>query len=222
MVYITGDMHGEQRVNEIIDFLNSHPETTNLIILGDFGGIWDRNDETIIKELSNQRANILFIDGNHENFDLLEQSPIENWHGGKVHRISHNVLHLMRGSVFEIECKSYFAYGGAESSDKDKRIEHISWWEQETATEKEILSAQRTLQDIRSVDYIITHVGQMETVQELSRFSDKFSVERQSVIVSKLLKNTTCARWYFGHYHFDVDFCNYSCVYKRFIQVNGR
>ena len=28
----------------------------------------------------------LFVDGNHENFDRLYEYPVEEWHGGKVHK----------------------------------------------------------------------------------------------------------------------------------------
>ena len=71
MVYITGDMHGEQRLNDVIEFSKRNKNVTSLIILGDFGGIWKNNDFTIISKLSKLKIDILFIDGNHENFDLL-------------------------------------------------------------------------------------------------------------------------------------------------------
>lgn len=224
MVYITGDMHGEQRLNDVIDFSKRNKDITSLIILGDFGGIWKINDLTIINELSKLTIDILFIDGNHENFDLLNTYPIEDWNGGKVHKISHNIRHLIRGYVFNIEGNRYFAFGGAESKDKGKRWEHISWWEQEIASMEDIETAQHTLSQNKVVDYVITHVGQMEIVQEMSRISPRFQVDKQSVTVSQLLQNTKYYRWFFGHYHNDVDYItddckNYSCVYRRFIPI---
>ena len=46
---------------------------------------------------------MLFIDGNHENFDKLNSYPVETWCGGKVHKIRNNVIHLMCGEVYCIE-----------------------------------------------------------------------------------------------------------------------
>ena len=64
----------------------------------------------------------LFVDGNHENFDRLYEYPVEEWHGGKVHKIRPSVIHLMRGQIFEIEGKSIFTFGGASSHDIDGGI----------------------------------------------------------------------------------------------------
>lgn len=40
---------------------------------------------------------LLFVSGNHENFDLLAEYPQEDWNGGKVQRIHSHVIHLLRG-----------------------------------------------------------------------------------------------------------------------------
>lgn len=66
---------------------------------------------------------MLFIDGNHENFDKLYSYPVETWYGGKVHKI---VIHLMRGEVYSIEGSSIFVMDGGYSIDKYRRTEGIS------------------------------------------------------------------------------------------------
>ncbi|WP_260504042.1 hypothetical protein [Paenibacillus illinoisensis] len=68
-----------------------------VIIVGDFGLIWDGSNEDRywLKWLDKTKSfTTLFLDGNHENFDLLEQYPVENWNGGKVHRINKSVIHF--------------------------------------------------------------------------------------------------------------------------------
>ena len=65
-----------------------------------------------LKKLSSLPFTIAFVDGCHENFDLLEQYPIEEWNGGKIHRISENIVHMMRGQVFYIQGKKIFTFGG--------------------------------------------------------------------------------------------------------------
>lgn len=76
--------------------------------------------------LNDRPFTTLFVDGNHEIFDLLNAYPVENWHGGKIHRIAPSIIHLMRGQLFDIEGKSFFTMGGAESHDREFRTIGIS------------------------------------------------------------------------------------------------
>ena len=76
----------------------------------DTGGIWEKDRESSREKwwldwLEAKSYTTLFVDGNHENFDRLYDYPVEEWHGGKVHKIRSSVIHLMRGQVFEIDGK---------------------------------------------------------------------------------------------------------------------
>ena len=114
MIYITGDCHQNfERFNASI-----FPEQKEMtkedydIICGDFGGVWSKdkesNEETMLMDwLDCKSYTTLFVDGNHENFDRLYQYPVEEWHGGKVHKIRPSVIHLMRGQIFDIEGKAF-------------------------------------------------------------------------------------------------------------------
>ena len=75
-----------------------------LIICGDFGFIWNggKKKKTIGKTKSKPYT-ILFVDGTHENFDLLNTYPTKQWNQGTVHEIRPNILHLKRGEIFEID-----------------------------------------------------------------------------------------------------------------------
>ena len=99
-----------------------------LIVSGDTGICWNGFDEKgndrdqSLKDMYNKKkVTTLWIDGNHENFDMLNALPVENWQGGKVHKVRENVLHLMRGEIFTIEGKTFFCFGGATSTDKEDR-----------------------------------------------------------------------------------------------------
>ena len=72
--------------------------------------------------MEKKKYEILFVDGIHENFDLLESYPEEEYAGGRVHRIGTNLRHLMRGELFTIEGKKIFAFGGGESIEKEDRV----------------------------------------------------------------------------------------------------
>lgn len=118
MVYITGDTHAvftrfgtkvfpEQKEMTRDDFV---------IICGDFGGIWYDNayEQYWLKWLSEKPFTILYVDGNHENFDRLYSDEFEvvDFHGGKAHKIRDNIYHLMRGYVFDLCGKKFFSFGG--------------------------------------------------------------------------------------------------------------
>lgn len=107
MIWITGDTHGEfQRIRYPKGFSwlrnNERKPTENdyLIICGDFGGIWyddEREIEQISRLLDNQPFKILYVTGNHENYDAYKKMPITEWNGGKIQKITDNVYRLMNG-----------------------------------------------------------------------------------------------------------------------------
>lgn len=160
MIYITGDTHGLKDIGKLFSFnlVNRLSEKDFMIIAGDFGIIWDPKSIKEYIDIYNRFPfTTLFIDGNHENFDFLDTFPIEQWHGGKVHRISNKIIHLIRGEVFSIDEKKILAIGGAESDDKDYRTNYLSWWRQETITQHDIERALETSSQHNRIDCVITH-----------------------------------------------------------------
>lgn len=236
MVYITGDTHGviglQERVKKLKNILSYNDY---LIVAGDFGVIWSR--ETLpqnIQQLEEIPFNILFVDGNHENFDILGTLPVEIWNGGKVHRVCKNVLHLMRGQVFAIEGKKFFTFGGANSIDKNWRVNHVSWWEEEMPSEFEIAEGKINLCRNYDIDYVITHAPLIEATDYLYRRSflrSRFGKERYSPnnnkcgqILSSMFENITNVKCYYsGHMHLDEKIkCGgreYQLVFKNILQI---
>ena len=116
MIYVTGDTHGD--FSRLLDDVPMQKGDT-LIICGDFG-IWDNNarEQNWMKFLADREYTVTFVDGNHSNFDRLDNEfEVIDFHGGKAHKINDNVYHLMRGYVFEFEGKKFFTFGGARSHD---------------------------------------------------------------------------------------------------------
>lgn len=106
---VAGDIHGTKDIGKLIRFFNEHEgeytEDDYLIIVGDvavcgFVSSDERETRRILKELP---VTVLFIDGNHENFEMLNSYPVDKWNGGKVHFIDNDIIHLMRGQIFEID-----------------------------------------------------------------------------------------------------------------------
>ena len=105
--YVTGDTHGEpgrfMYTNTAFEKIADSGDI--LFIAGDFGFVWDNSpEEQAIREIiAEKKYTTCFVDGNHENFDLLESYPVSHWCGGKVHVIGEapdgtpKLIHLMRG-----------------------------------------------------------------------------------------------------------------------------
>lgn len=116
MFYITGDLHGEYDIHKLsskrFPMGNNLTRDDYLIICGDFGLVWNNgNSEMYWRDwLNNKPWTTLFVDGNHENFPLLNRYPITKQWGGKVHQIEDNIYHLMRGQVFEINGKTFLQW----------------------------------------------------------------------------------------------------------------
>lgn len=117
MIYVCGDTHIPLDIGKLSmkNFSEQAKMTRNdfVIILGDFGLLW-RKDKTFfhwLKWLEEKPFTLLWLDGNHENHEWLRSLPLSEWHGGMVHRIAGNILHLERGSIFSLEEKYFFCYG---------------------------------------------------------------------------------------------------------------
>lgn len=133
MFFITGDTHGDIDIQKLSskNFPKGKTITKNdyVIICGDFGLVWDgsNSDKYWQKWLRNKPWTTLFIDGNHENFNLLFDLPETNMFNNTVKIVNESIFYLPRGRVFTIEGKTFFTMGGARSHDQGYRIENLSW-----------------------------------------------------------------------------------------------
>ena len=211
MIYITGDLHGFQgKWTDQIEPVLQPGDT--VIIAGDVGvGLMD-NEEGFWDAIAQKPYTVLFIDGNHENFGLLKKLPVEEWHGGRIQRLRENVIHLMRGEIYELEGKSLFAFGGGYSLDRNRRIEGKSWWPEEMPSAEEYVRAEENLRRYgNQVDYIITHSAPLDTIHYLQTYK-VFRVlnnVRQELplylFLDGIVANNRYAQYYFGHFHVDLE-----------------
>lgn len=214
MIYLTGDLHGEkQQIQIYLEQLASLSKEDLLIITGDFGLLWwdpqkicwrHYQDMKLIKKLADAPFTTCFIDGNHENFDLLETYPVEEKWGGKVQNIE-GVYHLLRGEIYEIEGKRLFTFGGASSTDKERRQAHISWWPQEVCSKAEQNQALQTLEKYSwQVDYAITHTAPKQFQDLYARYViGKHPPCPTAEFLTQIHEKLTYNMWYFGHFHGD-------------------
>lgn len=140
---------------------------------------------------------------NHENHDLLDAMPVSEWHGGNVHFVRDNIIHLMRGQIYDIADRVIFTMGGADSVDKYARTESFSWWKHELPTKEECEAALINLERHNNkVDYIITHCAPDDFQDHLG-----FTAHTDHNILTNLLQviseTVDYKEWYMGHYHRD-------------------
>lgn len=208
MIYITGDVHGPIDIHKFSksNFIEGTYLTKNdyIIVCGDFGLIWDNNKEELYwrKWLEHKPWITLFIDGNHENFDLLDSFKLRKWHGGLVRPISDSVIYLIRGQIYSIEGRTFFTMGGASSHDKWARKEGKSWWPRELPSVDECYSALDKLKSYNNkVDYIITHCASKRVQNEIDPYFENDSLTN---FFDTCIENDIIFKhWYFGHYHID-------------------
>lgn len=248
-IFITGDIHAEiypRFSNASFPAQKGLTKDDIVIVAGDFGIPWTdggAQDAYALRELEKRPFTTCFVDGNHENYDLLEQYPEQMWHGGRVHRINDSVIHLMRGQVFDIDGTTIFAFGGAASHDvedgildaydpdlKNKaralrkagkyryRINHLSWWEREMPDRSEYDEGMANLEKHGfDVDYIITHCPPTTVLRQMG-FNDPDDMARYFQDIKDCTRFRT---WYFGHLHKDcaLPWEQMVALYRNIVQI---
>lgn len=214
-ILITGDTHGDIDIRKLaskkIEAIESNfTKDDYLIICGDFGLVWDykrtKREQWWFNWLDEKPWTTLFVDGNHEGFDALYSYPVEMWNGGKVHKVSESVYHLVRGQVFDLQGKKFFTMGGARSHDIEYRIPGVSWWEQEIPSDEEREEALINLEKHNwKVDYVITHDCPTSIANKLIDTPDR-KVDEYTDWLEKIANNLEFNQWFFGHYHKDEEF----------------
>jgi len=209
MVYVTGDLHGDMNRFKTAAAKRLQPGDT-LLVCGDFGFIWDgsKQEEKNLEKLGEKKYNICFVDGTHENFDMLDRFEVSEWNGGKVHHIIGGVYHLMRGQVYEIEGLSVFAMGGGESPDMDIRLTNGNWYPQESPSQEEMVEGATNMARYNNkVDIVLTHEPSAKVKEFLQMPQPKSSASSRVTLLNTYFEELSGAveykKWYFGSLHMD-------------------
>lgn len=234
MIYLTGDCHGDMSKFKYIDYQYNDI----VIILGDFGGIFYNDsmqfsearkewEDDIFGTLGDMRCTFLFIDGNHDNIDRLENLPIKYKFGNQVGEVSDNVFYLKRGHIYTIEDKKFMCMGGALSQDRHCRTEGVDYWRNENPIFKDWNKLEFELKNTQyKVDYVLTHTPpefiteKCLKYQYLSEPSTPSYMLEDDYIKGKLNDPTSRTLnkvydmikfkiWFFGHMHLNITFKDY-------------
>lgn len=215
-VFLTGDIHSGLDLGKLSarDWPQGQLLTRDdyVIVLGDFGLPWTKpahpDQAYWLDWLERSPWTTQFVDGNHENYSLLAAYPSEEWHGGRVQRITPHVLHLERGYVFSLMGMTFFVMGGAHSVELFERIPYKTWWPEEIPSQEERERALYSARQAGSVDFVLTHSPSARGVRRLCAAAglDLPSIEIHEYMewLDKLAGAFTWKRWYYGHMHMDL------------------
>jgi TPR repeat protein/predicted phosphodiesterase len=206
-IILLADIHGHIRLDFIKEKLTKLSVQTEdiVVILGDAGIVWQEPMNSEVKAFyTGLPCDVLFVDGNHENFDLLNSMETTIRCGGLVHKILPNVFHLMRGQAYLINGKKCFVFGGAYSIKRDDNSSPVTIWEAELPTETERIFGLKTIaENDNTFDLILTHQAPRSLLDSIDyTYSNK---ETGHLDYLERLKQEVCFdRWYFGHIHKDL------------------
>lgn len=200
MIYITGDMHADftRFKNPVLRKLKKNDA---LIICGDFGFIWDgsQKEKKLLKKIGKLPYNVLFVEGTHENFDLLEQYEVSEWCGGKTRQISGRLRQLMRGQVYEIAEKTVFAFGGGQTDDIYELQEGSNWWEREIPSDEELAEGMENLKKAGNrADFVVTYEPPAKMQDFLIGSGERNHI---NTYLNKIYENVEFKGWFFGKLH---------------------
>ena len=232
-VFLTGDIHGlidDPDRFEVWNFPEGENLTRNdyVIVLGDFGMPFDMMEsDDDLRKLASKPWTTLFVDGNHERFDFLNRLPETEWRGGLVHRYPGygRIIHLMRGEVYDIDGRTFFAMGGATSVDKCAQQVRGTWFPEELPDEREYRNARKNLEKHGwKVDFILSHTCATSMLPLALQCVDDGS----SILTDELtdfldeLETADFKHWFFGHFHNDLPYLDarHTCLYQTVVSLD--
>lgn len=213
MIYITGDTHGTVDSHKL--FASPYIKKGDyLIVCGDFGFIWATNPENseelnTLRKLQKLPYIILFIDGNHENFDRLFSDEFEDldMFSSQVKKIQDNIFYLQRGKHYIIDGLNFLTIGGAMSVDKQYRTIGTSWWQQELLNKSEEDAILDLIKQNNDFDYVLTHAAPVSIVNMLYHNSPMPKVNDPTAeFLEYVMSQISFNKWFCGHYHEDKSY----------------
>ena len=236
-IYLLGDVHSsfyglnsfinkrirlDRTLRTIAPYWKRDGDDFQIIILqcGDFAYFWPMGERPVIQNridwLPAGHVPFYWTGGHHEDWDELDRL------GSGISELVQGVFYCPFGSTLTLspDVTVLFA-GGAESADKDWRIEEMKrgapkiWWEQEGISDADL----SRLALVPKADWIVSHTApnafDVENEIGRSEWISGVSVPSRLKLEQVLLKYEP-KRWFFGHYHHFMngftDGCEWECL----------
>jgi predicted phosphodiesterase len=139
---LLGDLHGDLEHLLIVARTMWARGVDVIIQTGDFGFTWGsdnyrRDLDKISRRLRSRGQTLYWVDGNHEDFDVLyNKFPVDP---DGLRRLRPNIIHMPRGYRTVLSSGRILAVlGGANSIDRSLRTEGVDYWPDESITESDL------------------------------------------------------------------------------------
>lgn len=215
-LYVTGDTHGS--VMPRLSHINSPPEETAVIVLGDVGfNFWlNKTDKHLKQAVQDSGFTVYCVRGNHEerpeNIEGMIKFANEEIYGPVYLQPQYpNIKYLIDGQVYNFNGNRTLVIGGAYSVDKWYRLSRkrsngwSGWFKDEQLTEEEMQNISDFCKG-QSFDLVLSHTcpySWMPTdlfLNGIDQNSVDNSMERW---LDELKEEINYNIWLFGHYHDD-------------------
>ena len=149
---VLGDVHGKDRV--LISALEKASKYTDLLVqVGDFSLYSNAQRKLISHHAAKNGVKIVFIPGNHENWDYLDSVSTN-----EITSIAPHLFYAPRGTLATIGSRKVLFFGGAYSIDRNFCEEGKHWFAQEVIDLKQACDcAENIVENENTVDIMFTH-----------------------------------------------------------------
>jgi len=209
MIILIGDVHGRfgvfDRLAALLPSSEINGEQITVIQVGDFG-IWPGWEQTWPTNLP---WPVYFIDGNHEHSPTIKNWTDSNEGKKEPIQVHTNLFYIPRGTVMNLENKTFGFMGGGDSIDYKWRTLGEDWFHEERV--------QRTDLDPllnQKIDVLVTHVPPAIMLQRafpplvLENWGLSVWDDVSADQINFLWKELGCPNLYCGHMHQIVQWNN--------------
>lgn len=205
LIAMAGDWHGNLgfALSQVARARDAGCEV--MVQCGDFG-YWHPDPSTrkylfrLERALAESGMWLLWVDGNHEDHDLLNSLPVDPETG--LRPISDHIAHLPRGHRWTWGGHVWLALGGAVSMDQERRKPGVDWWAGESLTHADV---ERAI-DCGPADVMVCHdapagpaIPDSREVHPSSEILAK--AERHREAIRSVVDATRPAALWHGHFH---------------------
>ena len=128
---------------------------------------------------------------------------------------SETIPHIHRAVASNYKEKLNEAYKGTAPF----RINHVSWWKEELASDKEKINGFKNLEKHNyNVDFIVSHCCSTSTQYVLG--GGLYKPDHETDYLDEVRAKTEFKKWFFGHYHVNRNVNDKEiCIYEQIIRI---
>lgn len=208
-ILIAGDVHGcFSGFQELI--IMTSPALA--LQCGDFG-YWPRQGMRLpdkgFRDAQGRLVPVRFCDGNHENHPELRKLVGS---GLTSCEIAPGIFYQPRGSTLELpDGRTVLFAGGADSVDKDARVEGIDWFPEELLTDADF----ERFPDLPSVHMVISHTAPA-CMKLPPQLDGEQNPDSSRAVLDRVLERYKPRVWFCARYHLPFDrmlgHCNFHAL----------